>query len=74
MDAVSFMGASWEGCSCKPPPCKLNSNKYSTGIDVEHSVVQQVKVGSSNVTWTAWVQFQPFPQHKLLALLAISIN
>ncbi len=39
-------------------------------------LVGKVKVGFSCLTWTVtvWVQFQPFPQCRLPALLIISIN
>jgi hypothetical protein len=37
-------------------------------------LVGQVKEGSSCLTWTAWVQFLPFPQRSLPALLMGSIN
>jgi hypothetical protein len=37
-------------------------------------LVGKAKAVSSHLTWTAWVQFPPFPRHSLPALLMSSIN
>ncbi len=37
-------------------------------------LVGKAKAGSSRLTWTAWVQFPPFPRRSLPALLMSSIN
>ncbi len=37
-------------------------------------LVGKAKAVSSRLTWTAWVQFPPFPLHNLPALLMSSIN
>ncbi len=37
-------------------------------------LVGKAKAGSSRLTWTVWVQFPPFPQRILPALLMSSIN
>ncbi len=61
--------------TCTAAPGRTRADA-EPGVDDDRplGLVGKAKAGSSLLTWTAWVQFPPFPQRSLPALLMSSVN